>query len=315
MTGEVFCVIDCNSAEEFLHELEEIHPRWRGRTWIFRGQNDSSWCLLPPSLRLKFTYEYVSKFCGSDSLPLKNKEADTDCGDPRRYNLHSTYLHIVTEQRLVEAFISLADRCGLSLPYENINNINVVKNMEDRLKIERLHEEYLYMFSASTFPDSVEYALAQHYRVPTRLLDFTYRPFFAAFFAANLEEKLCKQPERIIVWAISLGAIQSTSLKIVRHRRTQIGFLQAQDGLFIYDTMANEKCKQLGTWQPIETQLKSKGNKVQVYKLTLPFSKRIDVLRLLRLKHITKPMLMPSFENVAEEIRECPEFWNELMNR
>lgn len=216
-----------------MFELDETHPRWRDRTWIFRGQNDSSWCLLPPSLRLKFTYEYVCKFCGPDSLPLENKEVNNYSRDPRKYGIQSTYSHIATEQRLIEAFISLSDQCGLSVPYENINNINVLKNMEDRLKVERLHEEYPNMFSASTFPDSVEYALAQHYGVPTRLLDFTYRPFVAAFFAANLEEKLCKQPERIIVWAISLGAIQSTSLKN-RKAKENSNWISSGTGWLVY---------------------------------------------------------------------------------
>lgn len=319
MADNEFCLIDCSSALEFLHELDETHRRWRGRTWIYRGQNDARWGLLPPSFRLDFSYDYVRKYWGRDSLPQMDVDVqvtDADRKDPRKYDRMSRFRHVATEQRLVEAFLMLADRCGLSIPYENVNSASVIENIIGRYNLERLHKEHQNMFSAVIYPDSVEYALAQHHRIPTRLLDFTYRPLVAAYFAASVEGKPAKiPPDLIIVWAVSLGSIQSTSLRIVRHRRTQIGFLQAQDGLFLYDERANEKCEEHDTWQPYETELKSNGRKPRVFRLTLPFTEREVLLNLLRLKHVTKPLLMPSFDNVAQEIREFPEFWNELTRR
>ena len=43
--------IPCDTARDFLNNLDLTHPRWRRQNWIFRGQNDARWELVPSLFR------------------------------------------------------------------------------------------------------------------------------------------------------------------------------------------------------------------------------------------------------------------------
>ena len=43
--------IRCATAREFLDNLDLTHPRWSRQNWIFRGQNDARWELIPSLFR------------------------------------------------------------------------------------------------------------------------------------------------------------------------------------------------------------------------------------------------------------------------
>ena len=45
--------IEVASADELLRLLDRDHPTWRGapNNWVFRGQADARWPLLPEALR------------------------------------------------------------------------------------------------------------------------------------------------------------------------------------------------------------------------------------------------------------------------
>ena len=61
----------------------------------------------------------------------------------------------------------------------------------------------------------------------------------------------------MVVWAVNLEYIDDdTTLKVTTHLRSQIGFLQAQDGLFLYDSDADIKYIKHGQWLPFEFELK-----------------------------------------------------------
>lgn len=230
---------------------------------------------------------------------------ETQFRESFRKNHVTTMLHKTAERFIVAAFKELADHAGLYIPTDPSPEFFwekpiplAEKLMELNRNTATFHQDTSDVYSAIAF------ALARHHGLPTRLLDVTYRPLVAAYFSAQVDDLTNEQADRqILVWAINQRSLASTNIRVVKHRRTAIGFLQAQDGAFIYDTNADEKFFYAGKWAPLEDEVKTLAESENAFKFTLPFSKRKDLLDLLKLKGISRPTLMPSFDNVAQELK------------
>ena len=306
---------DCH--EDFLSELNELHTRWRTGTWIFRGQNDVSWKLYPKAMRHNLVQSSVRKIAETSlqgTGPAIDRIASShglDTEEEFRRFVYQ-YSHAVVENSLVSVFEDLSDRAGLRLPdewIENLKRIEKLSNPAANLPGRSIR------FRWRVHPIRVAYALAQHHGIPTRLLDWTYRPMVAAFFAAYTEVEHENPPDRLVVWAVELFDLRSTNLSPVTQLRSRIGFLQAQDGLFLYDEEADEKHFLNSCWKPFEVELSKLAKHDRVYKFTLPYSKRCDLLKLLRLRNVSKSNLMPSFANAAEVILNEEVYWHDIRHR
>ena len=311
-------IVHRDSAEEFLKELDELQPRWNKGRWIFRGHNDADWTLLAPTMRQSFFDDFVVKYVlGDDPYAMVKGEftqilrSDMLVDHP----LYRLTMHALTEMLLIQTFIELSDRSGLSVPHERIDNIAILQDLMKQAEEFQHHKYNPDQISIRISEKSVYYALAQHHRIPTRLLDFTRRPLVASFFASAMEEELDGIPTRCAVWAVDVGQLEATSLSLVRHRMSLIGFLQAQDGLFLYDTLADEKWLEGDNvhWIPFEAELQNLVVTDGVFKITLPFTERENLLKVLLTKQIAKPMLMPSFDNVAEAVNDNLRQWTDYV--
>ena len=336
------CEFTC--AKKFLDALDETNDRWRRETWLFRGQNVDK-CLLPSAMRqTAFTRSFSkqeSQLNHSDEplagyvstqlnqiLPyFQDNRRHSDL--IRRFMLTSSLESLVDQtngfphrqfkinhqmamerslwERLwVRAFINLADQVGLKVPRDSFSEIwNKPYLFPDLAEISVKSGKNLTELDPDEFT-SIGYALARHHRVPTRLLDFTYRPQVAAFFAAYADDNRNRQDAEghIIVWAVSQTALGDTDLKIVKHRRGEIGFLQSQQGAFLLDTRANEKYWFAGDWLPFEYYLIELVEQKKAFKFALPFRRRRKLLKLLELKGVNVASLMPSFDNVWSYLRD-----------
>lgn len=330
-------------AEDLLAELDEAHPRWGGFEWLFRGQNDASWPLLPRTFRkgslahkyVKENFEsqfriqerrmpdeelraYVTRRFGpilstqfSDGASLSGY-VENNLGFIRR-NYVMQSLASTFEFLLVRSFTELADRANLVTPFDPLKSywdkpLTLVPLLTD----DRTNSENSINWQEE--PMRVMYALAQHHGLPTRLLDWTYRQDVAMFFAAHEEPGYkvpdCKRsnspstvkPKNLIIWAVQQAALNTGSLRVVKHNRSQIGFLRQQDGLFVYDKNASDWFTLFGRWCPFEMLFQDFVDMDAVYRLVMPYSQKAKLLELLERKGITKARLMPSFDNVAAEV-------------
>ena len=185
-------VVHCENAKEFLEQINMYGGVWGDdpRHWIFRGHGDSTWKLLPSILRpttILHPYSAVN--------PLKPR--------PNPRNEDQAYFYAMFEWDIVYDFMELTDWAQIPLPDDSpvfrtqgFKNDVVEKAIQHAIK-----GEYTWP------PDDLLsiFALAQHYGVPTRLLDWSRYPLIAAHFAAV--DSLKPRAERLAVWGLDRNAL------------------------------------------------------------------------------------------------------------
>ena len=292
--------VDCTSALEFLREIEEFNPRFRDSRWIYRGQSNANWQLLPKALRHDTTFfdefirTYSSKYSDISLLEVHEREvlARNGISETNFDKFVELVVRLEAERKAVAAFCNLADRVGLRIPLDEGSSWSEIPSPDESIR------HRLGRFGLRESQHQVRFALARHHGIPTRLLDWTFKPLAAAYFATQVTKH---SAPRVSVWALDTDILRGDSLRIIQHRRTQIGFLNAQDGVFVVDPMASERYFEHGRWIPFEEVVESEYAKNCMCRVTLPASE-IEMLKdLLVRKDVARPFLMPSFDNVAEE--------------
>ena len=299
-------------AEEFLEKLDYSQDRWyEGDPWIFRGQNNATWELIPSLYRV---------WNANANIPLN-------------YEYH-----------LIDNFIRNANLINLDIPSNTLNYTTYFRkgrNLTMRYLPDSVPgDQYRYDYT------HVAFAIAQHSGIPTRLLDFTYNPIVAAYFAADiaaladtvdLSHKYLAEcfeeiaqiylgspseavdalrchvrkyiadidglPDEMAVWAIRVNALhEKTTLGMINHPHTEILNLRAQEGAFVFHkdpVDLDVDVRRERFWPSFSDQLLGLKSTDDIRKLTLPHSERHKLFSLLVRKRMGTMYLKPSYEDVA----------------
>ncbi|GHV88787.1 hypothetical protein AGMMS50267_11470 [Spirochaetia bacterium] len=298
-------------------------------SYVFRGQKNKRYKLVPSVLR-EDEWENIYKLA-NDACSVTNHDWEIT--------------QISVEYNIIKRFYNLADKTGLDIPQVPLlrNSIDSeIDTFMGSLSLPTQPKEWL--------PDELyEIAgLAQHYGLPTRLLDWTYDYKVALYFAVSGIYNNKDRRADCVLWALNQGSFNLVNsekylcpLRFFRPSYHNNKFLSAQKGLF-------------STWKIPETgdlsSLKeSNGRKAEpinrcpldeliidfvdryikdgkinpddfeknkiLYQFIIPAKLKNDILTELGRNGYSEEYLFPGFQNVVSKLKSqgrLPEIQDEL---
>jgi hypothetical protein len=291
-----------NSSREMLAALRSDHHLWQPqpRHWIFRGQSNSSFELVPTAFRSTSWLHFVLP--GEQPFDPTNADSDSQAQ---------------AECELLRRYLEGLDEAGLEIPNDLFVRQRLGHAGAAPLTVQA-HDHQDFM----TDPAIVAFAaLAQHHGVPTRLLDWTRLGLHAAYFAAQEAARAESEHGRLSVWAFSNSFLTDVEMtlspdgrgmphvQLVQAPRASNPNLHAQAGLFTLwfksGSVASLESVTAQLLASLSANMRAHWETVSpLHHFTLPWSEAPSMLRMLSYEGVGAQRMFPGRDGVVRAMKE-----------
>lgn len=272
--------LNCKTARELIDFLSPLYTKqWPREMYVFRGQPCSSFGLVPSAYRSKSIISARRMW--------------------EEYGGVSGSRQVFFEYSMLISFLSACDASGLQVSGDSIQ----VRQFLDK-------GTRFFMHPAEWPPTELQPALAtaQHHGVSTCLLDWTWRSYVAAYFAASGAVRETDIKNELAVWALRVD---------FRHRWEKLSLLTlpggttanlaAQAGVFTVSGIkatAGEDFESTAVEYQEDVYNNLIGHHPGLIKITLPTSEAPELLNLCADLGVKGSVLFPGYEGAAREVND-----------
>jgi hypothetical protein len=307
------------------HYCDRHEQPHRVQQYVFRGHEDDRYELVPSALRLNVSIK--SRF-GSWGKVERNPDEVTERFVEARHGTVVTQNWLNRNQVAAEVlmlidFFQFADSSGLPLPEDSQTLRRSLEKFS--IHLEELKDEEGHLKKWPPLETLSLLALAQHYGVPTRLLDWSRNGYTAAYFAAMGAINALRQrreaselpPTHLSVWAFNierynfrklapppLGNRGQERIEIVTAPTAGNPNLHAQKGLFTLYKPDRVRPRDCVDRSSLDSAIRPFGIGPLFLRFRLPVYEASKLLRLLFLEGVSGATVYAGYKGAAEATME-----------